>query len=106
MMAAVLHRPVARLCRPQRGTAARPVAATGQQSRTPGEWSIRCCHPAFESGWLTANGSSFVPQALRRLATRYSSLVSRGARTVNILVTGGCGFIGANFIRYLLQQPA
>jgi len=23
----------------------------------------------------------------------------------NILVTGGCGFIGANFIRYLLSQP-
>ncbi len=24
----------------------------------------------------------------------------------NILVTGGCGFIGSNFIRYLLHQPA
>jgi nucleoside-diphosphate-sugar epimerase len=23
----------------------------------------------------------------------------------NILVTGGCGFIGTNFIRYLLSNP-
>ena len=24
----------------------------------------------------------------------------------NILVTGGCGFIGANFIRYLMSETA
>jgi dTDP-glucose 4,6-dehydratase len=29
----------------------------------------------------------------------------KGASLKNILVTGGCGFIGANFIHYLLEQP-
>src|SRR5687768_3544789 len=62
------------------------------------------CRPWYRCAsrrWAALSGHG-QGQAHKRCHARQA----RGAEIVRILVTGGCGFIGSNFIRYLLHQSA
>src|SRR4051795_6673956 len=70
-----------------RSSAARPMIAHGTQS----------C--GITRSRNAANQSSAAGESARAVAV---ALLVRAA--MRILVTGGCGFIGSNFIRYILEH--
>src|SRR5437870_12239036 len=77
--------------RKNRKTAANPRIAHGTQSVAAN--CVRHCSTRLRSSAVAGADST---SALR------SALLVRAA--MRILVTGGCGFIGSNFIRYILQH--
>ena len=66
-------------------TAALP--GTTRRSASPGRWSLPFCPPKTPS----------IPCS----ATRSRTLLTRGEDSVKLMITGGAGFIGSNFVHYM-----